>query len=208
MHLSALYLLVIASLSRASPFKFPLRNGFPFPRDAALDELFTRAGGNFTNMPLAPKFDDDSLISWKLQAFNEFMEVAFFTQLISNITKRIPGYELDREQESYVLKSLEAIQAVSTPSSLLLFASGAVSNLLYGKERLDAGHVSQHVTADGVQDLHLNSKNNSTPTTPTTQFAILPMAPTSILAFTPSPSLTSCPQSLSPRLSQICTLAF
>ncbi|KAI1412822.1 hypothetical protein F5Y13DRAFT_190029 [Hypoxylon sp. FL1857] len=62
-------------------------------------------------MPLAPKFDADSLISWKLQAFNEFMEVAFFTQLISNITNRVPGYELDAESEGYILDTLNAIQA-------------------------------------------------------------------------------------------------
>ena len=117
MRLSTLFLLVGAPVVISSPFKFPLHNGFPFPHDAALEELFTKAGGNFTNMPLAPKFDDDSLTSWKLQAFNEFMEVAFFTQLIANITERVPGYELDPDYESYIMASLEAIQAVSLPKS-------------------------------------------------------------------------------------------
>ncbi|CAI7625253.1 unnamed protein product [Penicillium glandicola] len=93
------------------PFTFPLLNGFPFPGDAALEELFTRAGGNFTNASLAPKFDDDSLISWKLQAFNELMEVAFFTQLIANTTDRVSGVELAPQHEDYVLNSLRAIQA-------------------------------------------------------------------------------------------------
>jgi hypothetical protein len=94
------------------PFSFPLPNGFPFPNETALEELFTRAGGNFTNAPLAPRFDDDSLTSWKLQAFNEFMEVAFFTQLIANITDGVAGYELDSSTREYVLSSLETIQAV------------------------------------------------------------------------------------------------
>lgn len=97
----------------AEPFSFPLANGFPFPNDTALEELFTRAGGNFSNAPLAPKFDDDSLTSWKLQAFNEFMEVAFFTQLIANITDGVLGYELDSTSKGYILTSLETIQAVS-----------------------------------------------------------------------------------------------
>jgi hypothetical protein len=70
----------------AKPFSFPLPNGFQFPNETALEELFTRAGGDFTNAPLTPRFDDDSLTSWKLKAFNKFMEVAFFTQLIANIT--------------------------------------------------------------------------------------------------------------------------
>ena len=101
------------SMVNASPFSFPLSNGFPFPGEAALEKLFTTAGGNFTNMPLAPKFDKDSLTSWKLQAFNEFFEVAFFTQLIANITDEVPGYELETEQKNYVLDSLKTIQAVS-----------------------------------------------------------------------------------------------
>jgi hypothetical protein len=106
-------LLCVAPLVYAEPFSFPLSNGFPFPSDAALEELFTRAGGNFTNAPHAPRFDDDSLTSWKLQAFNEFMEVAFFTQLIANITDRVPGYELESGSEDYILNSLKTIQAVS-----------------------------------------------------------------------------------------------
>ena len=96
----------------ASPIGFPLDNGFPFPSDEELEKLFSRAGGNFTNAPLAPAFDDDSLTSWKLQAFNEFMEVAFFTQLIANITDGVPGYELDREERGSILNALETIQAV------------------------------------------------------------------------------------------------
>ncbi|OTB00229.1 hypothetical protein M426DRAFT_66336 [Hypoxylon sp. CI-4A] len=104
-------LLLSGRLVPAEPFNFPLPNGFPFPDESALEQLFTTAGGNFTNMPLAPKFDDDSLTSWKLQAFNEFMEVAFFTQLISNITNRVPGYELDEENESHILDTLKTIQA-------------------------------------------------------------------------------------------------
>ena len=106
-------LLYATRLVHASPFNFPLSNGFPFPGDAALEELYTTAGGNFTNMPLAPKFDSDSLTSWKLQAFNEFMEVAFFTQLIANITDGVPGYELDPESKDYILNTLKTIQAVS-----------------------------------------------------------------------------------------------
>lgn len=106
-------LLYTFALVQAAPFSFPLPNGFPFPSDTALEELFTRAGGNFTNAPLAPKFDDDSLTSWKLQAFNEFMEVAFFTQLIANITDSVPGYELDVDS-NYILDTLKTIQAVSS----------------------------------------------------------------------------------------------
>ena len=113
-------LLCATHLVHASPFSFPLPNGFPFPGDAALEELFSTAGGNFTNAPLAPKFDSDSLTSWKLQAFNEFMEVAFFTQLIANITDGVPGYKLGSEIKDYVLNTLKTIQAVSLAFSVEL----------------------------------------------------------------------------------------
>ena len=106
-------LLYASRVVHASPFSFPLPNGFPFPSEVALEKLYTTAGGNFTNMPLAPKFDSDSLTSWKLQAFNEFMEVAFFTQLIANITNGVSGYELESESKDYILDTLKTIQAVS-----------------------------------------------------------------------------------------------
>ena len=111
-------LLYAAHLVYAGPFSFPLPNGFPFPGETALENLYTTAGGNFTNMPLAPKFDNDSLTSWKLQAFNEFMEVAFFTQLIANITNHVSGYELEEGTEDSILQSLNAIEAVSRKFTL------------------------------------------------------------------------------------------
>ena len=132
-------LLCATRLVHASPFSFPLSNGFPFPNDTALQELYTTAGGNFTNMPLAPKFDNDSLTSWKLQAFNEFMEVAFFTQLITNITEGIPGYELDPESKNYILESLKTIQAVSLISAFPSPLSLSLRPFLPRKKQ-DASH--------------------------------------------------------------------
>lgn len=130
----------VAPLVYAGPFSFPLPNGFPNPpSNATLEELYTRAGGNFTNAPHALKFDNDSLTSWKLQAFNEFMEVAFFTQLIANITNRVPGYMLESKREDYILNSLKTIQAVRitflsglclTPVSLLIRNNGRVSRYI------------------------------------------------------------------------------
>ncbi|KAL9112777.1 MAG: hypothetical protein Q9227_003080 [Pyrenula ochraceoflavens] len=115
MYSSSLFALGLLSAGigvvRAGPFGFPLANGFPFPDEGALEDLFVTAGGNFTNHPPAVKFDDDSLTSWKLQAFNEFLEVAFFTQLIANITDTVPGYELDESHRDYILDALERIQA-------------------------------------------------------------------------------------------------
>lgn len=41
-------LLYAAHLVLAGPFSFPLPNGFPFPSEAALEDLYTTAGGNFS----------------------------------------------------------------------------------------------------------------------------------------------------------------
>lgn len=69
-----LSILPLATETLALPFTFPLITGFPFPDDASLEDPFTRARGNFSNVPLVPKFDDDSLTRWKLQAVNEYRE--------------------------------------------------------------------------------------------------------------------------------------
>ena len=126
-------------LVHGNPFSFPLPNGFPFPGEAALEELYTTAGGNFTNMPLAPKFDSDSLTSWKLQAFNEFMEVAFFTQLIANITDGVPGYKLHPESKDYILNTLKTIQAVSLRFFIRITAEPESSNYSTKKQSTSRG---------------------------------------------------------------------
>ncbi|KAM7202689.1 hypothetical protein V8F33_002615 [Rhypophila sp. PSN 637] len=104
----------------------PLDHGVPFTSNAAVEELFTRVGGYCTSEPLAPRFDGDSLTSWKLQAFNELMEVAFFTQLIANVTDKVPGHDLESSSSDYILDTLkqEEMHAYNANDAVRYFTNG------------------------------------------------------------------------------------
>jgi len=107
-------------------FKFPLSNGFPAANvDVAPIEQV--AGGLFPNAapsPLSGGFlsvADQTLAVLRLIAFNELFEVAFFTELLTNITNNVPGYDLrfgyDRD---YILASFKAIQAQEETHALVI----------------------------------------------------------------------------------------
>ena len=103
-----------AGLAAAAPFSYPLQNGFPQPSNDTLRQISVTAGGTLSNGPPPPKVDEDTLQSFKLIAFNELFETAFFTDLIANITNHVPGYDkLDAGEEKFVLEALKAVQAVS-----------------------------------------------------------------------------------------------
>lgn len=93
------------------------RNQFPAPfpnvpanssAEAAIESaaLGTLPEGN----PPPSKPSEDSLISLGLIAFNELFEVAFFTELIHNITSHTRGYTHIRNRET-VLRVLRVVQA-------------------------------------------------------------------------------------------------
>lgn len=103
----------------AAPFSFnnnPLGNGFPTvdsPSDS-LTQINIQAHGSLPNGPPPPKAPSmNSMTSLKLIAFNELFEVAFFTQLLSNITNNTAGYEVGGPEGSrkFMVKALTAVQA-------------------------------------------------------------------------------------------------
>lgn len=104
---------VAASLASAAPFTFPLQDGFPTPSNDSTNHIAVAAGGTLSNGPPPPKIDPDTLNSFRLIAFNEVFEVAFFNELISNITQRVPGYQLPPGVEQYTVDVLASVQAVS-----------------------------------------------------------------------------------------------
>ena len=102
-----------AGLATAAPFSFPLQNGFPTPSNDSVSQIAIAAGGTLSNGPPPPKIDPDTLNSFRLIAFNEIFEVAFFTELISNITQGVPGYEIPPDALTFTVDSLLAVQTVS-----------------------------------------------------------------------------------------------
>ena len=105
-----------ATAITASPVKFPLPDGFPNPSPAQLAMIEKEAQGPLPASPLPTSLKSNGVSILQLLALNEIFEVAYFTQLLSNVTNNVPGYEpqslagLDR---AYVLDTLTAIVNVS-----------------------------------------------------------------------------------------------
>jgi hypothetical protein len=125
------------SLVSAAPFSFPLSNGFPTIANpsSALTAIELAAHGSLPNGGPPPTITDDTLTSLRLIAFNELAEVAFFTELIYNITNGVEGYHKhdianDDQGLAFVLNALTAIQAQEELH--LLNANGALAHFNAG----------------------------------------------------------------------------
>lgn len=100
-----------------SDFKFPLSNGFPDITNPSrqLSAIEKQAGGTLSNNPPPAGFKPhpDSLTSLGFIAFNELFEVAFFTELLQNITTGVSGYGRSDIGSEYdeVVKTLTAVVA-------------------------------------------------------------------------------------------------
>ncbi|KAK4610079.1 hypothetical protein CLAFUW4_13721 [Fulvia fulva] len=110
------------SSSSASAFKFPLANGFPDIKNPSdhLTQIQQDALGTLpkaaANAPKGAKPQPDSITSLGFIAFNELFEVAFFTDLITNITTSAPGFgdgdlEILGQKKDDILKILTTVLA-------------------------------------------------------------------------------------------------
>src|SRR5271163_170571 len=122
------------SVVSAAPFSFPLSNGFPTvanPSDA-LTAIELAAQGSLPNGAPPKSVNSDTLTSLKLIAFNELTEVAFFSQLIYNITNQVEGYHHhDVGNDDEVAFVLEALTAILAQEELhALNANGALGHFL------------------------------------------------------------------------------
>lgn len=111
--------IVISALAAgvaASPFKFPLPDGFPTPNPSQLAKIEKEAQGSLPNGPLPQILKSTGITTLQLLALNEIFEVAYFTELLANITNNVPGYDaasiapLDR---TYVIDTFTAVVNVS-----------------------------------------------------------------------------------------------
>ncbi|KAL8922333.1 MAG: hypothetical protein Q9172_003625 [Xanthocarpia lactea] len=111
---------------------FPLADGFPNPSPEQLLSIQKAAGGSLPNAPLPTTLSQNETTALKLLAHNELFEVAFFNELLTNITTNVPGYcvndtaPLDR---ALLIKSIEAIKNQEE-----LHAIGANAFLVNAKE--------------------------------------------------------------------------
>ncbi|KAJ5160269.1 uncharacterized protein N7482_007273 [Penicillium canariense] len=89
-----------------------LPDGMPSPGPSELKQIEQSAHGTLPNGPPPPAISNQGIVNLKLIAFNELFEVAFFNELITNITENVEGYRFNKaEEQTVVLDALKAILA-------------------------------------------------------------------------------------------------
>ncbi|PYH98027.1 LsdA family protein [Aspergillus ellipticus CBS 707.79] len=90
----------------------PLPDGMPNPDAEQLQQIQHRAHGSLPNSPLPSTISDKGITNLQLIAFNELFEVAFFNELLLNVTLNIPGYMiLNKIDRAFAIETLTAILA-------------------------------------------------------------------------------------------------
>ena len=105
----------------ATPFKFPLPDGFPTPNPAQLAVIEKKAQGSLPNGPLPTILKSTGITTLQLLALNEIFEVAYFTELLANVTNNVHGYDaksIAPLEKKYVVDTLTAIVNVRKPAHL------------------------------------------------------------------------------------------
>jgi len=143
----------LSTIASAAPFTFPLSNGFPKVANPSsqLTAIEQQAHGTLPNGPPPPSITADTATSLELIAFNELFEVAFFTELLSNVTNNVTGFQFaDSNDRTTVITALTAIQAQEELHALN--ANGALAH--FGLEPIQPCEynipVSDFATAIGL----------------------------------------------------------
>ncbi|KAL3456574.1 hypothetical protein BJX64DRAFT_281264 [Aspergillus heterothallicus] len=98
--------------AEAVPYPLPYPEGLPNPSPEQLQQIEKQAHGTLPGLPLPTNISAAGTTNLQLIAFNQFIEVAFFNELIYNITHAVKGYELPNDAEKeFTLRSLETILA-------------------------------------------------------------------------------------------------
>ncbi|RDW78839.1 putative sexual development protein (LsdA) [Aspergillus mulundensis] len=118
MHLSSSLLALVPALALAAPTAESfdttpiLPDGLPYPTPEQLQQIEQAAHGTLPGLPLPTNASAVGITNLQLLAFQEHVEVAFFHQLIGNITRNTTGYTFatDLERE-FALRSLSTMLA-------------------------------------------------------------------------------------------------
>lgn len=165
---------VAAPLKSGNPFSFPLSNGFPNPNQAEINATETQAGGTLPDGPAPTGLAADDITSFQLIAFNEIYEVAFFTDLLYNVTNNVAGFTVgDANTRTIIINALTSIQATEELHALsanaILTANGqaAIQPCQYhfpSTTLLDALSFAKtftDVVLGTLQDIQLHLANNN-----------------------------------------------
>jgi hypothetical protein len=79
-----------------------------------MQQVYKLAGGTLPNGALPSSLKAGGIQALQLIAANELFEVAYFTDLLQNVTNKIPGYQV--EDYDYIVATLTAVRAVRLSS--------------------------------------------------------------------------------------------
>jgi hypothetical protein len=91
-------------------------DGFPTPSPDQTKQIELNAQGTLSNNPAPPPgaIPADGITNLQLINLNENSEVAFFGQLLQNVTNNVSGFQItDPLERNFVLDTLKAVLAVS-----------------------------------------------------------------------------------------------
>ncbi|PKY08411.1 putative sexual development protein [Aspergillus campestris IBT 28561] len=116
MHLTAFFvfafLFIQDCLAKPLARVVPLQDGMPDPSPSQLLEIEQRAHGTLSNMLPPANISKAGITNLQLIAFNELFEVAFFKQLLANITNEVEGFFLSEDDDrDFIVDSLSTILA-------------------------------------------------------------------------------------------------
>ncbi|KAL3476061.1 hypothetical protein BJX99DRAFT_270653 [Aspergillus californicus] len=136
MHFSTPLLALIPALSfsLAAPTlpaeELYLPDGLPNPNADQLLDIERRAHGTLPGLRLPATISTAGVANLQLMTFTAFQDVAFFSELVRNVTQNVTGYALpDDAERNYTLRSLEPILAQREIHALA--ANGALQH--FGK---------------------------------------------------------------------------
>ena len=142
-NLITLALCSLAAISNAAPVErrsnnnvvdeFQSIDGFPTPNNQQVLDIEQRAHGTLSNSTPPASVDPDTIISLQVIAAQEQFEVAFFQQLLANITNNEPGFVIQNANARTLgLSALTAIVAVSAANQSYT-KNTPFTNRLYSK---------------------------------------------------------------------------
>ncbi|KAI3319529.1 hypothetical protein HD806DRAFT_509283 [Xylariaceae sp. AK1471] len=112
-HLALSTTLLGLSTAYVTPYVAPSDDGFPMPNAQQVLNIERQASGRLSNLAPPPTLSQAGIANFQLIAFNENFEVAFFEDIIKNITNNVPGFEYESPTRSKaeILEILETIKS-------------------------------------------------------------------------------------------------
>lgn len=155
-------------------------NGFPKPNEQQTLAIAEEAGGKLPGGSLPSGLSATSITTLQLIAFNELFEVAYFSNLLYNLTSSQTGY--DPPSKDAIIQVIKAIRAVSySHKACIRFVPrryyGYETDNIYSKNKTTLLVPSQSSRPTTPSPLLAANTPSPLPTSPTPSISLRPSLP-------------------------------